>query len=153
MTETLDRPETTAFEVLMNSVLDRMPRPRKEYAAFVDSLSQRERHLLVLTCLNSQVCNGGFSQWVDNGHQGRDTTVVLLALERMQAKTTGRLAFCVAQVLDLVKLAIRHVANCDDPEQLTDEEFEYLDRLDHGYYVLSDEFWPLVKGYFLNWIE
>ncbi len=50
-------------------------------------------------------------------------------------------------------LAIRHVANCDDPEQLTDEEFEYLDRLDHGYYVLSDEFWPLVEGYFLNWIE
>lgn len=140
MTETLARPETSAFEVLMNSVLDRMPRPRKEYAAFVDSLSQRERYLLVPTCLNSQVGNGGFAQWVDNGHQGRDTTIVLLALERMRQKTTGRLAFRVEQVLDLVKLAIHHVANCDGPERLTDEEFQYLDRLDHGYYVLSDEF-------------
>ena len=40
---------------------------RQDFAEFVDSLAQRDRHALAVQCFHGQVCNGGFSQWFGNG--------------------------------------------------------------------------------------
>ncbi|MFC6663043.1 DMP19 family protein [Deinococcus multiflagellatus] len=79
-----DCPPHEPYEALLDRLLHQLPPTRAAYPAFLDSLSQRDRHLLVLQGLHSQVCNGGFAQWISNRYAVQDGPTVLLALDRMR---------------------------------------------------------------------
>lgn len=151
MSDALSCTRISAFDAILNRVLDRLPPAKADLPEFLARLHRRDRHLLVLVNLNSQVCNGGFAQWVDTGTAAQEGEFVLLALERMRQETRGVFRAHVEKVQDLVQLVMNHAANAENPEQLTQEEFEYLDRLDHGYLVLCDEYWPMAEAYFVGW--
>ncbi|KQR37799.1 DUF4375 domain-containing protein [Deinococcus sp. Leaf326] len=139
------------YNAYSTALWHRLPDTRSQMPAFLDSLPQRDRHALVLEVFDGQVCNGGFSQWEGNGYLAEDQDTLLLALPRLKASVQGEDATVVALVEELAGLAIRHVANCDDPRHLNDEEYEYLGGLDDRYYTVNERFRTIYQGYFLAW--
>lgn len=136
---------------MLSSVLAFHPSKTRDYLAFLDGLSQRDRHLLVLQGLHSQVCNGGFAQWIDNGYLNRDGPTLTLALTRMGEGLDRHDNACLTTVSALVDRAVRLIANVSDPENLNDEDYEALDALDTAFYAVGDHFAALMHGYFVAW--
>lgn len=95
--------------------------------------------------------SGGFQKYQQNGHLERDYTLLMLALGRLKAAVQGEDLAAVTEVEQLVDLALRHVANCDDPRNLTDTELDYLDGLNDRFYALNGRFRPAYQGYLLAW--
>ncbi|MBZ9715912.1 DMP19 family protein [Deinococcus multiflagellatus] len=145
-----DCPPHEPYEALLDRLLHQLPPTRAAYPAFLDSLSQRDRHLLVLQGLHSQVCNGGFAQWISNRYAVQDGPTVLLALDRMRQQGEPDAAALAVQVDALVRQASQIAGQAEDGD-VPDNSLGDLDQLDDRYSALSDEFGLAVQGYLLAW--
>ncbi|WP_170928635.1 DMP19 family protein [Deinococcus hopiensis] len=131
------------FDVLLGQVLAGYPN-RREYVAWFDAKSQRDRHLLAVQGLYSQVCNGGFAQWINNGYAEQDALTLQLA--RMLPLYPR-----VQEVQALVDRALAVREADDGTPYLSDEAHDQLDPLDDAFFALSDGFADVFHRYLLVW--
>ena len=63
-----------------------------DFNAWVDTLRQRDRHLIVLHTLIASVGNGGFAQWVNFGYRDHQEAVTAFGEKRKPSfgTLTGR---------------------------------------------------------------
>jgi hypothetical protein len=135
-----------SFDALLSALLAHYPQPAADYAAWFDALPQRERHLLVVQGLHSQVCNGGFAQWIENGYLERDLGTLALAMTRMASFSLTVPA--VERLVDrAVMLADDHSGGC-----LPEDAYDALEPLDDAYYAMSDAFENAFQRYFVDWV-
>lgn len=119
-----------------------------DFNACVDTLCQRDRHLIVLHTLIASVGNGGFAQWVNFGYRDHQEAVLRVALARFAEHCPAQRA-AVTEVLALIDQA--HRVQPDAGARLTDEEADAFDPLDDRFYALSDDFRTALGEYLLNW--
>ncbi len=91
--------------------------------------------------LHSQVCNGGFQQWLINGY-GELAEITICTLEAIGTENALKVADMVKKVIAEVEI------NSDDEDFIYDSEFcEYLDGLDNAFYQISDALQEEFKAY------
>ncbi|MFC6662878.1 hypothetical protein [Deinococcus multiflagellatus] len=123
MTITLLEPTIEAqYDALLSPILDQLPLSHAEHPVFLDSLSQRDRHMLLLQSMHSKVCNGGFAEWACTDRLVQDGAALLLALERMARVGQPDERALAARVASLVQEALRHLQGVHDPKNLDDDE-------------------------------
>lgn len=128
-----------------------MPGSWDAHAEWLDSLSQRDRHLIVLQGFHGQVCNGGFEQWVENGYQASEGHVALLALTRLeQHAQRPELARSARELLEACAAAVAE-HGVDHHGRLSDEGHDALYPLADRYYAFSDGLATEIWGYFAHW--
>lgn len=89
---------TTKFEQIVDAAYTRwQAQPGTAKAAFWESLSPAEHFAVMVSNLHSQVCNGGFMQWCDNGYATADNVA---ALRRYLRQIHTPAAWAVADLLD-----------------------------------------------------
>lgn len=93
------------FEAYLSELLRRSDQSGLSFAAFSDTLPQRDRHLLIIQNLDVQVGNGGFGQYQENGHLERDYASLMLALGRLKTEVKGEALAAVTEVEQLLILA------------------------------------------------
>ncbi|AZI44002.1 DUF4375 domain-containing protein [Deinococcus psychrotolerans] len=155
MSETLQPAPTAAatFTAQFDDYICAQLRPcnesRLDFAEFVDSLSQRNRHALAVQAFHGQVCNGGFSQWFGNGYYDDDLATLNRALARMEQTEL------VKAVAALIDRATQIIVNDDGYDakhhDLSDHGYEALDGLDNAYYAVAEAFDALFSEYFMTW--
>lgn len=119
-----------------------------KFHAWVDTLRQRDRHLIVLHTLIASVGNGGFTQWVNFGYRDHQEPVLRLALARFAEHCPAQRA-TVTEVLALIDQTYR--VQPDAGAGLTDEEADAFDPLDDRFYALSDDFRTGLGEYLRHW--
>lgn len=130
----------------------------KSYEDFLDGLDQLSRDAVLLGNMNSQVQNGGFHQWVENGYATHIHEVVE-ALEKLEGSAPLR----VKKMLEKVE---PYLNDCRENRgcmgnylnlpswgsEGSDEEYDAMtsefNELDTDYYSFSKEFEEVVAGYF-----
>ncbi|MFC3833420.1 DMP19 family protein [Deinococcus rufus] len=149
-----DTPQTThaeaQFDRLLHGLLDAAP-VGQPFHLFMDTLGQRDRHLLLIQGLDSQVANGGFAQWIQNGYLERDLTSLNLALDRLVGSLDVLHQRRIVQVLQAMLEEVAAIAAGAGPDGLDDCDLDRLDPLDDRYYRLYGEFRSIFWQYFLLW--
>jgi len=140
---------TAQFDDYICALLRPCNENRRDFAEFVDSLSQRDRQALAVQCFHGQVCNGGFSQWFGNGYFDDDLATLHRALAQMVQTEL------VKAVSGLIDRATRIIVNDEAYDarhhDLSDNGYEALDGLDDAYYAVSEDFLVLAAQYFMTW--
>jgi hypothetical protein len=92
--------------------------------------------------LNSQVCNGGFQQWLMNGY-GKLAEATIEALEAIGSANALSVADIVKKVVSEIEI------NGDDENYIYEPEFaDFADQLDSQYYNVSDALQKDAKAHF-----
>jgi hypothetical protein len=92
--------------------------------------------------LHSQVCNGGFQQWMMNGY-GKLAETTIAALEAIGSTN----ALTVAEMVE--KVATEIEINGGNEDFIYEPEFaDFTDRLDAQYYEISDALQKEAEAYF-----
>lgn len=117
----------------------------KSYEDVLDECLPEERFAMLLGNLNSQVLNGGFCQWVDNGYAAQADTV-LRVLARIDTDSTK----AVSEMIKRIKLHFKtDVENkgCMNSYWIHEWEGEEMpeghavaEDCDEEYYSLNDQF-------------
>lgn len=119
-----------------------------DFNAWVDTLRQRDRHLIVLHTLIASVGNGGFAQWVNFGYRDHQEPVLRLALARFAEHCPAQRA-TVTEVLALIDQTHRFAP--PSFHLLSDEQADDLATLDDRFYALTDDFRTALGEYLLRW--
>lgn len=108
---------------------------------FWDQLSMDEREAVFVANFNYQVCDGGLVQWYDNGY---GTDEVLDYLIRLCTRLATPAAKSVVYLLSQANLA--RAALADETNEYKLERYDTeLNKLDHAYREIADEFLALVE--------
>ena len=140
--------EFKVWQGLMDRAYDKWRGNNWRYSRFLLNLDSLERRAVILGNFNSQVLNGGFQQWVDNGYASGGGRELLVILNEMGAE----------RVIELVKLVLEHVdlslenrgfgdywLEVDESE--LKELFGELDVLSDKYFEFYEEFELEVEEY------
>lgn len=119
-----------------------------DFAAWLDTLPQRDRHLIVLHTLIASVGNGGFQQWVGWGYRENQEAVLRLALARFAEHCPDQRA-AVAEVLALIDQTHRFAP--PSFSRLSDDQADALAPLDDRFYALPETFRAALGEYLLHW--
>jgi len=115
------------------------------YMEFLSHLPQVEKYVVVIGNLNYQVENGGFSQWHGNGYSD-SFSLLQAALDEIGTPTAEAVFDIVKKVMDVFN--DRDSDQDDgyysdgyysDGEEVDEEVYEYLDKLDDKYYSLKKQ--------------
>jgi hypothetical protein len=120
--------------------------PQWSKEAFRDQLTPQERVAVTVSNLVSQVRNGGFLQWFDNGYATQDSVAFLhRALHRMQGHNpaTEKVLQLLAQFDDAVDLPEGPPTNEEDHLLLSED----LSDLDTDFYEVDTAFLQEVERY------
>ncbi len=117
------------------------------YSDFLFEIGGVEKYVVLIGNLNYQVCNGGFTQWVDNGY-GRHWQDVLRVLEKVGTDTAKRVAMLVEKVgkqlrynsrgvLDFSNTTSRSFYSDDDGD--SEDEWPDFSAEDDAFYAINDQ--------------
>lgn len=95
-------------------------------------LAIQQRTALALVNLDSQVKNGGYQQWHDNGFAIQDGPFLISATAYHNGKA-------IAKIREHIKVILDNQEILENPELPWDELDEDLERLDTEYYALKDD--------------
>jgi hypothetical protein len=128
---------TELFDTAVEAILEKNPRMKEEEAML--ALDARDRDMVVIAIWDSQVKNGGATQWCDNGYHvtGR---YLLHALKQVGSDTASK-------VYEIVETALEYhesPSNEEDYEEWADR----LDGLDDQYYAIEAAFLAEVVFHF-----
>lgn len=102
----------------------------------IHKLPEHELDLLLIGVLDSQVLNGGFKQWVENGYS-EDADQLIEALKRLEVPQGARVLHLVTRAL---RIGEAPSWSDEDGEAAYERWADELDELDGEYYAISDEF-------------
>lgn len=125
---------------------------RWDFASFVANLTRLEAAAVTIGKLHQQVCNGGFTQWLENGYSKENAGETLVAELTYMAQEGSEVA---QKVLEWVKEALEHWENYEKTTRYggNSNSWEYfyadMSALDDRYYALvTEETWfPEVEAY------
>ena len=154
MTET----KTDVWQTLMDRAYDKWQGTGWNYSQFLLNLDAAERKAVILGNFHYQVCNGGLSQWVDNGYASGGGRDLLTILAEIGTENSSRVAQIVRAVLEYVDMS-RENRGCDDywldKEEWVDDDdpparYSAIDKLTDEYYSFYASFTPEVEAYLKN---
>ncbi|GGL16755.1 DMP19 family protein [Deinococcus radiotolerans] len=119
-----------------------------DFNAWVDTLRQRDRHLIVLHTLIASVGNGGFAQWVGWGYRDHQEAVLRVALARFAEHCPEQRA-AVTEILALIDQTHRFAP--PSLHLLSDDQADDLATLDDRFYALADHLRAALGEYLLRW--
>lgn len=119
-----------------------------DFNAWVDTLRQRDRHLIVLHTMIASVGNGGFQQWVGWGYRDHQEEVLRLALARFAEHCPDQRE-AVTEILALIDQS--HRLAPPSFSRLTDDQADALAPLDDRFYALPETFLAALGEYLLRW--
>jgi hypothetical protein len=138
------------WQQYMNEAHEKWP-PGAKVADVARELDADHRVAFVIGKLNSQVCNGGFFQWHDNGYSDLlDDTV--WALQKVDTETSRKVVGFLGQVHSCIEAQRRMEEERSpwedvDEDELYDEVFGALGPLDDAYYKVNDQLEADVEAY------
>ncbi len=116
---------------------------REEAPDFIEKqIAGASERINAFEILHSQVCNGGFQQWLMNGY-GELAEITIYTLEDIGTENALKVAEMVKKIITEVEI------NSDDKDFIYESEFcEYLDAQDTLFYELSDALQEEFKTFF-----
>ena len=94
--------ESRIWQGLMDRAYSKWQKNRDwKYSQFLLNLDSVERKAVILGNFNSQVLNGGFVQWVDNGYASGGGRELLVILDEMGDQRVSQLVKSVLKHVDL----------------------------------------------------
>ena len=141
--------ELRIWQGLMDRAYDKWKQNRDwSYNQFLLNLDSIEKKAVILGNFNSQVLNGGFVQWVDNGYASGGGRELLVILDEMGDQRVSQL---VKPVLEHVDLSLENRGWGGDywlnNELEMEELLEELNGLTDKYYDFYGEFELEVEEY------
>jgi hypothetical protein len=126
---------------LLNTVYDATEarlNPTRAMSECFDDMDYHERFAVAVLEMHSQVCNGGFQQYLDNAYADPDTLSFLdRALKKMLSPAASAVRDILASFANLCdEIDWELPADEDEFEAVTDA----FDPMDTAYYALSDRF-------------